>query len=95
MNLVTLLKVSGHAGKIWGEWKKVQENEREKQRERVQDLHTHLLSSSNIRSPRQVQFTTPSGVKRQRSWHPPLFTLQGDDSPGSNKEKSLITNYLS
>lgn len=71
----------------------LRKSERQRKGERIQDLHTHLLSSNNIRSPRQLQFTTPSGVRRQRSWHPPLFTLQGDDSPGSMK-KSQMTHHM-
>lgn len=47
----------------------------------LDDLHTHLLSSSSTRSPRQVQFTFPCGVRRQRSPQPPFMCRQGDCSP--------------
>lgn len=51
-------------------------------KDKVLDLHTHLLSSSISLSPLQLQLTVPWGVRRQRSWHPPFSTVQGDSSPG-------------
>lgn len=51
------------------------------------DLHTHLLSSSSTRSPRQVQLTLPWGVSRQRSPQPPFMFRQGDSSPSTTQRR--------
>lgn len=44
-------------------------------------LREQVLSSRSCRSPRQLQLTRPSDVGRHRSWQPPLFVRQGENSP--------------
>ncbi len=59
-------------------------------REARWNLHTHLLSSSSIRPPRQLQLTVPSGVRRHRSPQPPFWTLHGDSSPETQGQGNLM-----
>lgn len=54
------------------------------------DLHTHRLSSSSTRSPRQVQLTLPWGVSRQRSPQPPFMFRQGDSSPSTTTTQTPL-----
>lgn len=54
------------------------------------DLHTHLLSSSSTRSPRQVQLTLPWAVSRQRSPQPPFLFRQGDSSPSTTTTQTRL-----
>lgn len=58
------------------------------------DLHTHLLSSSSTRSPRQVQLTLPLGVSRQRSPQPPFMFRQGDSSPSMTVTQMWLDGQL-
>lgn len=44
-------------------------------------LQEQVLSSRSCLSPRQLQLTRPSDVGRHRSWQPPLFVRQGENSP--------------
>lgn len=59
------------------------------------NLHTHLLSSSRIRSPRQLQLTVPSGVRRHRSPQPPFRTLHGDSSPETEGQGNITYHHNS
>lgn len=56
------------------------------------DLHTHLLSFNSTRSPRQVQLTLPSGVRRQRSPQPPFMCRHGDSSPSITVKQNPLSS---
>lgn len=63
-------------------------------------LPMHVLSSKSFLSPRQLQLTLPSEVRRHRSWHPPLLTRQRENSPtkrqgtlGKVSHKNLYIQY--